>query len=238
MLNLIDFVFGKGKKKNHTKTELIKFDGCTLENKIIFCENVINGSNFSQIEKEDLLYGLHETAQAENPSNFYYYFENEYKKIVPKTIQRMFNTIYYDVVPTKGKEKALNLFMQSYKEFTSNKHLLDLESHSNIHESLYSISQAFDYLIESNSQDSLELCLQAGDWFFNTAIKLKETSNIEYSKQSLALAIRFYKIGNVIMPSELNKNWETYAYTKTTKLRTDWQTKNEDITTIISKYIH
>ncbi|MGV8162057.1 MAG: hypothetical protein ACP5N2_01845 [Candidatus Nanoarchaeia archaeon] len=237
MSTLIERIFGNRKKKNPTKIQFINFDECTLENKIIFCENAIEGSDFSQIEKEDLKYCLRETTEAENPSNFYYYFENEYKKEVPKNIQRMFNTIYYEVVPTKGKEKALNLFMQGYEELTRNKPPSYLAFHSNTHESLDSISHAFNYLIESNSQNSQELYVQAGDWFFDTALKLKETSNIEDSKHSLALAIRFYKIGNVIIPSRLNKNWKNYAYTKTIKLRTDWQTKKEDLTSIISKYI-
>jgi len=236
MLDFVRKYFSKVENDKETsRLKTIHFDESTIADKVKICELSIKESHLPQEVKDTLKIYLEESVEAENPNNFdYSYLQEISGKKIPTNIKNMFNKIYSEVVPTKGKEKALDTFDYAYKHWQyASDHR---ESGDALFTALFSLGQAIDYLIESNLGADQEFYKKVGDCFFNTTIQLKEIGKKDESEISIRQAMKYYEQGKIVIPSDIKENWEKYSYNEVENLRTDWQTTNNDLLKLVSVY--
>jgi len=240
MSKLIKQIYSIIKKENKlTNSNSVNFDEGTLDDKIVICERIIEKSNFSTKGKEDLKQYLHRTSNAENPKKFYSEFECFNEEEIPNQIVHMFDKIYAEVIPTKGKARATESFRQAFNDlkYLTKKDLENPNIHHIIRDVIFTIEEAFEYLIDSKLESSEVLYKQIGDLFFSTAIGLKDLGEKNESQLNLNYAMLYYKKGNISVPLDLQENWDKYMSNETDELRIDWQIEQENILSVISKYI-
>lgn len=224
---------------NHYKKSE-NFDGVSLDEKVRIYKKCVEKSEISEPMKNWLtdLY-LEDVLKAkETPESDPDFWTVGMGKSVPKSIVTMLQEIYFEVVPSEARKRALEWYESSQKTLKRGYELFsergELPDGNSLTDAINYLKLAFDYLIDANQNVGSEQYRQIGDVFYNSAKKLDQMGNRNGAQSSIRIALGFYQHGNIDIPEDLKENWMDYKYGKSNHLRTDWKTTERDPMKLLS----